>query len=215
VDERYRNIYEIAWRRRQDDYVATSVSFALLDERSGYRLGTGYIARQGRLADDGYWFAQVGLGMNSEEDYHGDLYIELVKPLSRSTLLRVRNEVFGSTGELIYDTFRLNLIQALSQRLALNVGYRIFAESQPAADADDLLSHEGSVAFVLQAWDNVFLAAKYRYYWNSVVRSVNSVSLESRWNLNQRLSLVGGYQLQHFDKGLIGHGFRAGVSLSF
>jgi hypothetical protein len=216
-DEPSRHVYELAWTHRQNKDSATTVSFAFLDQKTKTNnlMGTLYLAQQGVMAKDALWFAQAGAGMNNHEDYHGDIYLELVKPLSVSTLLRCRNETFASTDGTVNNTFRLNVIQGLTRKLAVNAGYRLFANSPGETNNLETVSHEGSVTAIFEARDNLFFSVGDRYYWNDTVEGVNSVTCEGRWSPYEQLSLVGGYQLQRFHTGLIRHGFRGGLSFSF
>jgi hypothetical protein len=215
ANEPSRNVYELAWRHRENRDSATTVSLVLLDQQPSTLMGTIYLAQQGVMAKDALWFVQAGAGMNSTNDYHGDLYLELVKPLSASTLLRCRNEIFASTDETVNNTFRLNIIQGLTRKLAINAGYRLFANSPGATNDTEMISHEGSATFIFEARGNLFFSLGDRYYWNDTVEGVNSVTCEGRWSPSEQLSLVGGYQMQRYHTGVVRHGFRGGLSYSF
>ncbi len=215
INDNQRQVAELSWWHQTKPNHAISFSADYLIEKEGYQLGSGYFGYQGLACKNWLYFVQGGLGGDSQHDIHGDVFIDLLKPLSSSTLLRFRNEYFAATSDYYQDTTSLNLIQALSHRLAFNVGYRFFANHEIRDGVNDLVSHEGSATLIFQARHNVFLSGRYRHYWNSAARELNSYSSEARWHPTPRFSLIGGYQLEQFRTGLLNHEFRAGVSFSF
>lgn len=215
LDNNYRNSYQVGWWRQFNPRQAISVSSYFLDEMEGYQAASVYFGYQDYVLKDMKYYIQAGGGRDNNQEWHGDLYVEAIKPLTRSTLLRLRNEYVQSTTHYRSDTFRINLIQALHRRLALNLGYRYFANNQANRLFDDLTSHSVSSMLTWQAREDLFLMGGYRRYWNSADTTANAWTVESRWNVSEDFSLVAGYRLQHYDNGPFDHGFRVGVAYSF
>jgi hypothetical protein len=215
LDGNRRNVFDLSWRHRYSEQRALALAAGYLNSTDGYQLGSAYFGHQGPLGREGYFFAQGGLGTDSNTDLNGSLYLEALQPLTPKTLLRFREELFGCSSGYFYNTVRFNVIQALSRRVALNLGYRLFGNDEVSEKAADLVSHECSGALICQLRENLFLSTKYRCYWNSLDREAHSMAYEARWNPKKRLSLIGGYQWQHVPSGPLNHGFRLGASISF
>jgi len=211
----YRNLYKFEWWHRLKDYKAYSIALDYLEDKEDYEAGNVYFGYQSRLGKDLQWFAQVGMGMDSDHKFNTSLSLEAIKPLSPTTVLRVCDDYSYSTSGYQSNALRINLIQALHRRLAMNLGYRFFVNEQDEEDVEDITSHEGSLALIYQIRDNMFLTGRYRHYWNNQDVRANIYSLENRWNISKRLSVVGGYEFQQYNDGPTNHGFLVGMWFDF
>ena len=82
--------------------------------------------------------------------------------------------------------------------------------------ANNLQSHESTAALTFQLREDLFCTGRYRRYWNNADMVANGYSFETFWEINQRFSVVGGYQFQQFESsGPDNHGIRAGISIGF
>jgi hypothetical protein len=227
LDGEDRNTYSVDWRRELKAFQAFSISGEFSDDSSGYQSGTAYFGYQGLCMRDLQWYARVGAGADSDSQAHGNLYLEAIKPLTQSTLLRFSNSSQGSSSGYWSDSLRLNIIQALSRQLALNVGFRVFADRVPDGgieedvagekvdDADDFTSYEINSALVCLARENLSVTGQYRYYWNSEDTIANIFSLGGRWRFSKRQSVKASYQAAIYDDAPVSHGIEAGYAIEF
>ena len=210
-----RNFTSLRWRRQLSPTNAYWILGDYTDEEKGSRNGNLCFGYQDLLKPDLQWAAQLGAGYDHQHDVNTTLFLEVLKPLTVSTLLRASNDVCLASSGYRSETFRLHLIQALHKRLAMNLGYRFFGDHQISDDVDDVVSHEGSCALVFQALDNVFLTTRYGRYLNESHVQADSISLGAIWRVTKRVSTTAGYRLQRFHGGPTDHGFRVGVSVDF
>ena len=216
LSKNYRNLYSARWRRTLDGGQAISVMGEYSDNDVGTDQGTLYFGYEDTVLRDLRYFARAGVGYNSESDWTGYMRLEGIKPITASTLLRMSDSFSQSTSGFRSNTLRLNLIQLLHERLALNVGYRFYADWQAdGSAASDVRSHEGTAGLTWQARDDLYLTGGYSHYRNSEDVRVNTGSLEATWQVNKRVGAVAGYRAQFFDGGPVLHGFQVGLSYDF
>ena len=215
LDKNYKNVFDLKWQHQIKPFHILSVSTGYIQDKEKFREGNVYLGYQGLAGKDFQWVSKVGFGYDSEHDANMSLVFEGLKPLSNSTLLRFSDTIYASTSHYRSNEFKVNLIQALHKRLALNMGYRFFINNQADNDTDDLSSHEASAALTWQMLENVYLTGKYRHYWNSADTEADTFSLISKWDINNRLCLTGGYQYQDYDSAPDSNSFMLGMTFDF
>jgi hypothetical protein len=216
LDGNYRNLYSLRWRHDLGNDRATLLTTEFLDERNGYQYGGLYAGYQGTAGRDWRWAVQGGVGYDDENDLTGTLYLEALKPLSRTTLLRVSDSASGATpARYGSNTARLQLVQALHRRLAFTTDYRLYIYENADPDVNDLMSNEISTGLTWQARENLFLTSGYRYYWNDQSSAAHIPLVGARWQITRRIGAVVDYQVQFFEGGPTSNGFRLGMSLDF
>jgi len=211
----YRNVYSLRWRHDLGRNRATLLTTEFLDERNGYQYGGLYLGYQGAAGRDWQWAAQIGMGYDTENDLMTVLYLETLKPLSRTTLLRLSDGLSIAPSRYGSNTAAIHLVQALHKRLALNAGYRLYAYENTDPRVNDLMSNELTTGLTWQARENLFLSSAYRYYWNGQSTAAHIPLVGLRWQITRRIGAIADYQIQFFEGGPTNHAFRAGMSFDF
>jgi hypothetical protein len=222
LDEGSRNLYELEWRRKLKPFTFFSMFADYTKDNEGYDYGALYLGYQGLFRRDMQWYGQISMGANEDQDVSTGLFLEVRKPLSPSTMLRISEDFSYFDNQYTSNQVRVNISQALCRRAALNIGYRSFVSDSHEDNSDDeddrdpvSFSNEVSSTLVFQAKDNLFLTGGYRHYWNNDSVGVNSFTTGVTWNANSRLKLLSGYQFQRYNDGPHNHGLQASLIFSF
>jgi hypothetical protein len=211
----YRRYTSLKWRRQLPDVRAIFLMASFTDEHDGFRGGMAFAGYEGLLGRDFQYSARLGLGTNDSGDFTQSLVLEVQKPLTRTTLLRVSNDSYYSTSHFRSNAAKINVIQALSHRLALNLGYRLYLSNSGSRDIDNLTSDQVSAGLAYQFRENLYLFTEYAHYWNTSDTTADSGLLGTRWNITRNFSTIAAYRLQNFHGGPVNNGIQLGFAYDF
>jgi hypothetical protein len=210
-----RKYTSLKWRRQLPDARALFFMASFTDEHDGFKGGMAFAGYEGLIGKDFQYSARLGLGTNNDGDFTQSLDLEIQKPLTRSTLLRVGNDSYYSTSHYLSNAAKINIIQALNRRVALNLGYRLFLSDSGSRDVDNLTSDQISAGLAYQAREDLYLFTEYAHYWNTSGIKSDSGLLGARWNITRYFTTIAAYRLQDFHGRPANSGFQLGISYDF